>query len=140
LHVGILAYGFWWVARLGRASRRGTLTAALFLVVAYAMLTDAGPPVERAAVLIGTVCLARLGGRQTQPFNTLALAGIVVLALNPTSLFQTGAQLSFLAVATLTCARRLPRWGALPEDPLERLVAQTRPWPVRLARRWWAGS
>ena len=136
LHVGILAYGFWWVARLGGVSRRGTLIAALFMVVAYAALTDAGPPVERAAVLISTLCVARLSGRRTQPFNTLAFAGIVVLLLNPTSLFQTGSQLSFLAVGGLTCVRQPAAWGRLPDDPLERLIARTRPWPLRVARQW----
>lgn len=135
LHVGILAYGFWLLARLWRFPRRRTLVAAMLLVTLYALVTDARPPVLRAAILISVACGARLSGRQLYGFNTLALAALVVLALNPTHLFQAGTQLSFLAVATLNCTSRLWLFPAEPTDPLDRLIAQTRPWPWRMARK-----
>jgi len=139
LHVGMLAYGFWWAMRVIRISRRSMLLVAILLVNAYAQLTDARPPVVRAAVLISTLCVARLCGRQAQAFNTLALAGMVVLAWNPCHLFRTGPQLSFLAVGALVCTRGWLGGAALPHDPLDRLIARTRPWPIRMARRLWSG-
>jgi competence protein ComEC len=55
--------------------------------------------------------------------------------MNPCDLFRIGPQLSFLAVAALTWAG--VRFSPRPiTDPLDRLIAQTRPWPVKLARRW----
>ena len=105
------------------------------LVTVYALVTDARPPVLRAAILIIVACGARLSGRQLHGFNTLALAALIVLAINPTHLFQAGTQLSFLAVATLACTSRLWIFPAEPADPLDRLIAQNRPWPWRLARR-----
>ncbi|HJN09933.1 MAG TPA: ComEC/Rec2 family competence protein [Pirellulaceae bacterium] len=135
LHVGILAYGFWLLARLWQFPCRRTLFAAVVLVTIYALVTDARPPVLRAAILISVACVARLSGRQLQGFNTLALAALIVLALNPTHLFQAGTQLSFLAVATLACTSRLWLFPADPTNPLDRLIAQARPWPWRMARR-----
>jgi competence protein ComEC len=138
LHVGILAYGFWLIARLGWLSRKKTLVSAMLFVVLYAMLTDARPPVVRASVLICVVCTARFFGRQALNFNTLAAAGIVVLGLNPSSFFQAGTQLSFLAVATMAS---IPSLLTQPQmtDPLARLIAETRPWPIRTAREVWSG-
>ncbi|MEQ8791379.1 MAG: ComEC/Rec2 family competence protein [Pirellulaceae bacterium] len=133
LHVGILALGVWGLGRIGLLSRRRTLVCVILLVAAYAVLTGARPPVVRAAVLIGVFCGARLLGRPASSFNVLALAGFVVLALSPAQLFHAGTQLSFLAVATLLV---VGRWFAPrpPSDPLDQLVARTRPWPVRAAR------
>jgi competence protein ComEC len=135
LNVGILAAGFWLIVRLGIMPRRTALVAAISLVTLYAILTDAQPPVLRAAILVVVLCLGKLYGRTILTFNTLAAATLIVLAINPAELFDTGAQLSFLAVAALTMAtRRVGRWGRLPEDPLDRLIAQTRPWPQRALR------
>jgi competence protein ComEC len=135
LHVGILVYFFWLAARTTLLTRRAALVAAAVFVVLYALLTDARPPVVRAAVLIVVLCTARLLWRQTLAFNSLAAAGIFVLMLNPAQSFQVGTQLSFLAVATLACCGHWlgPR---APQDPLDRLIAHSRPWPVRSAKRF----
>ena len=65
------------------------------------LLVDAQPPIVRATVLIVAACAAALLGRQRISFNVLALAGLIVLAFNPTDLFNVGPQLSFLCVAGL---------------------------------------
>ncbi|HUE73864.1 MAG TPA: ComEC/Rec2 family competence protein [Pirellulaceae bacterium] len=138
LHVGILAAAFLLVIRTGLLPRRLTLIAAMLLAGVYALLTDAHPPVVRAAILIAATCIAQLLGRRSLGFNTLAAAGLVVLLHNPLSLFLAGTQLSFLAVATIILA--WPLLAPVPQtDPLLRLIAQTRPWPVKVARstgRW----
>lgn len=135
LHVGILAVGFWWATRLFGMRRRTALLAVMAFVVAYALLTDARPPVVRAAVLISAFCVARLSGRHSYTSNTLAAAALLLLAVNPANLFQVGTQLSFLAVAAISFFA--PRFlKPRTEDPLDRLIAQTRPWPVRLWHRF----
>jgi competence protein ComEC len=134
LHVGILAWGFWVVLRSGILPQRPAIVAAMTLTVAYAFLTDLQPPVVRATVLVVVLCLAKLAGRRAFGFNPLALAGIVVLVLQPSSLFLAGPQLSFLAVAVMILFAPL----ILPQpivDPLDRLIAATRPWPVQWMRR-----
>ena len=96
--------------------------------VAYAVLTDARPPAIRASLLFAIMSLAFVSGRRSIAPNALAAAGIFVLVLNPTDLFATGVQLSFLAVAGLIWAGR--RWAGWdrPEDALEKLVVETAGW------------
>lgn len=137
LHVGILALGLVGGQRLGIVPRRMALVAIVALVVGYALVAGARPPVVRAAVLVGLVCLAAWTGRRGVALNSLAAAAIVVLALNPADLFRTGTQLSFLAVATLIVVGTaiMRRREAAEIDPIDRLIRQSQPW-YRGAIRW----
>ncbi len=133
LHVGILVSVLMLVLRLGWMRRSWALTAIGGLTIFYAVLTDARPPVVRAAVLIVILCVAMYTGRRQLGFNTLAAAAIVVLIWNPANLFRVGTQLSFLAVATLVCfSPEWVKWQS--KDALDWLIASTRPAPERAAR------
>lgn len=136
LHIGILACGLWWLLRLLAVPRRWSLIAAAILIVAYAVLTEARPPVIRAAILVVAFCAARLAGRRGSIYNTLALAALFLLIWNPTVLFQTGPQLSFLAVATIAAFGPLLMLPAT-EDPVRQLILRSRPWPWRIVRGFW---
>jgi competence protein ComEC len=133
LHVGILAAGIFFLLRLGLMPRQLTLLVTIALTVAYAVLTDMQPPVVRATILVVVACLALWMGRPAIGFNSLGLAGIVVLLFSPASLFQTGAQLSFLAVATMIAFQRLLVRQQI-TDPLDRLMAAARPKAIRILR------
>ena len=133
LHVGLLALVLFRGLELGFWRRRPAFVAVAIITALYALVIDAEPPAVRATVMVWLVCAALYTGRPVSPFNLLAASALVVLALNPADLFRVGPQLSFLAVATLAwvgqrVARRLPR------DPLERLIAGSRPWPERMLR------
>ena len=121
LHVGILAGLILFLPRLGLLSRRSGLLATMLFVACYAGLVEFRPPVTRAAILICVFCYCHWIGRTPFSFNSLALAALVVLAFNPAELFGTGAQLSFLAVASLVYGRH---WISLPssKDPIDRLI------------------
>ena len=71
------------------------LTIALTLF--YIELTDMRAPVIRASVLIVTLSAGACLGRKAVTLNTLSIAALIILAINPCELFQLGAQLSFLA-------------------------------------------
>lgn len=133
LHVGILATAFWLLLRLQWLPRYHVLWAAGIVVVNYALLTGARPPVVRAVILIVLYCAARGTGRFSQAWNSLAAAGLVTLALCPAGLFDTGTQLSFLAVASLICLWPIfaPRAAG---DPLRQLIIRSRPPWMRLVR------
>jgi competence protein ComEC len=133
VHVGILAYGFFLIARSGLFRGRSALLATMLFTAGYALLTDAQPPVVRAAVLIVLMCAARWQGRAALGFNSLAAAGLIVLAWDPCSLFFAGTQLSFLAVAVMIYFREWIQPIAS-HDPLDRLIARARPWYVRWLR------
>lgn len=133
LHLSLLVAVFYLAMRLGLLPRRVALTFVLILVTFYVLLTGAEPPVVRAGVMAALVCFALWFGRRVVSFNSLAAAGIIVLLWNPAELFQSGTQLSFLCVATLIWfgQRQLDRQ---PIDPLDRLLAISRPLPMRLLR------
>jgi len=134
LHVGILAWAVWWLTRLMLLSRRRSLALIVAVTITYTLLTGARPPAVRATILVAILAAAPLLGRRSLPLNSLAAAGLAVLALNPADLFRTGVQLSFLAVAALMWF--IPRWfdAYFPEqDPLDRLIDQSRGW-------WWRAT
>lgn len=121
LHVGILAIALRWVFGWIVPGDRVGLWLTMAAIMGYATLAGGGAPVVRATILVIVFCLASIFRRSGPPLNSLASAGLVVLALNPTQLFDVGAQLSFLAVATLAMAAPWRREAERP-SPLDRLV------------------
>lgn len=104
LHVAIVVGMAGWIATIGRFPLSVKLIWVLLVCVLYTGITGARPPVVRAAILVTTLMLSLWMRRPSQPINTLALAAMILMALNPQLLFNLGVQLSFLAVATLmTC-------------------------------------
>lgn len=101
LHVGILAGAMFWVMRWAPVSRVWGLTLVALITGLYTLMVDVNPPVVRATILVWITCLSLCLRRQALGFNSLAAAALVVLAINPTDLFNVGAQLSFLSVAAI---------------------------------------
>jgi competence protein ComEC len=130
-HLVLLAMFFWVVVRvLGIRRRRAALVIAA-LVLAYALLTGGRPSAMRAAVMVCTVSLGIMLRKPVLKANSFALAWIIVLALQPTDLFTSGFQLSFLAVAVLIWG--MPHWFPPREPaPLDQLVDESRPTIVRI--------
>lgn len=132
LHVGILAGALWWIMRRVRLRRGATAVIVALVTLFYTMMVDVEPPIVRSLVLVLVVCLAIVSGRRVSSMNALAAAALVVLVMNPSHLFQVGAQLSFLCVIILIwCARRRLRgdeYAMRAERTLDRLVMQNLGW------------
>lgn len=115
------------VLRMGWAPRLLAAVGIMALAVIYAAITGNAPPVQRAMIAALLICIAGVSGRTALAGNSLGAAALVVLAINPTDLFQSGTQLSFLCTATLV-------WLSLreirrnPRDPLARLIRECQPW------------
>lgn len=134
LHLGVLALLFYGGARLLPLPSWGPPLLLLLFTVGYLLLVDVRAPIVRASILIVAIYTGQLLYRGHHFANSLAAAWILVVALNPTSMFQAGTQLSFVAVGTLVWLGTISgRFG--PTDPLVVLIRNTRPWPRRLARR-----
>ena len=135
LHVGMLALVLTFPLRFFPRWRGTVLITTVLAIWVYAVLTGARPPVVRASILVSTFCICSLLYRVVIPANTLALAGIIILAHNPSSLFQIGTQLSFLATAALFGCRSLLRQTktrhATDDNLLLRFILRLQPWPVR---------
>ena len=90
-----------WYFEFAGLARRPAFLGVGLAMVAYAAVVGPAPSVVRATVMTATFCLASIVGRRERPANTLSLAAIGALAVNPTYLFDVGCQLSFLAIGSL---------------------------------------
>lgn len=101
LHIGILMVFLLTIGRAMRLSSRHSILLAVTVLLIYLQVADCRPPMIRAFVIIVVWSAGRLVRRPAFSANSLAVAAIVILAMNPTSLFDVGSQLSFLAVAVI---------------------------------------
>lgn len=123
LHLGLVTAVLFGLAhRLARCSRalllhwpapRIAAALALLGACAYAGLAGFTLPVQRALVMALVVCSGTLLGRQTSARQSLQLALLLVLLLDPLAPQSAGFWLSFLAVAILL--RHAPA-AAPPDD------------------------
>ena len=136
MNVGLLWSWLWFVCRVLRYSPRTSLIAVLILLPTYALVTDANPPVVRATIVAVVLAVGQLIGRSASQWNSLALAAMLVLAWNPTDLFNTGAQLSFVAVCAILLSTSFLRSYrvALQFDDAPIAVAENSLW--RAGLRW----
>jgi competence protein ComEC len=101
MNVGLLWTWLWCLCRWSGCSAYKSTWVILVALPVYAIVTDANPPIVRATVVAVIVAFGQLIGRTGSVSNALALAALAILVWNPTDLFNTGAQLSFLAVLAI---------------------------------------
>ncbi len=135
LHVGLLAASLLGVLRGLAVPRRAAWAVVAVGTTVYAAVVGGEVPVVRATMLIWFACLAVWLERRPGGLRPLALAAVGILLAAPAAVVSVGPQLSFLATAVLLSVSPwlVPR---RPDDPLERLIASTRPAWQRRLRRW----
>lgn len=89
--------------------RRRTLTVLILTALwVYAAMTGLSPSVVRAVIMATAFAGSMMLQRRPSPFNSLCLAALIILLINPYALPSYGFQLSFSAVAAIiTFARPL---------------------------------
>ena len=133
LHLTVLAWFISVTLRFFLVPKRITAVVIIMVLVLYTALVGGRPPVMRATVMVTVFCGAIIVGRTARPANSLALAWLIVLAMNPTSIADPGCQFSFFCVAILIWG--WSRWMERgPVDPLQRLIDESRPWHERASR------
>jgi competence protein ComEC len=98
MNVSILAFVVFWSLRRLRV---GDVPATLLTVagcVAYAFITEVGPPVWRATLMCAVYLGTRLLYRDRAMLNSLGLAALALLILDPRQLFTASFQMTFLCV------------------------------------------
>ena len=100
-HVAVLAATFIFLLRIGFVPQN----LAIFLAVAaawlYCLVTGWQAPVIRSAAALTFFAAGRVFFRRTRMLNIVAAVGICFLLLDPDSLYDPSAQLSFLSVALI---------------------------------------
>lgn len=108
MHIGFLALLCGWLAAVTGLSRRASLAFSIGLLLLYGTMVDWPAPVIRSVIMAVLGLLAYFAGRKRDLLDSLGQAGIVILLINPTALFQISFQLSFLATWGLVYL--FPRW------------------------------
>ncbi|MCA9095795.1 MAG: DNA internalization-related competence protein ComEC/Rec2, partial [Planctomycetaceae bacterium] len=135
INVAILAGFVWFWGRLFNLRFGAIQWGMLLIVLAYLGLTDASPPLVRAALLLGFSGFGQISRRAIDPLNGLSLAATIILIWNPADLFDIGAQLSFLAVLGLITFDQFYRlWLSVREPKLIERLEDLLPWWERAGR------
>jgi competence protein ComEC len=98
LKVGLLALMAFWLLRRLRVGAGAASAITLLWVASYALLTDVGTPVWRAALMLTVYLVTKLLYRQRSTLNAIGAAGLALLMIDPKQLFGASFQLSFLCV------------------------------------------
>jgi competence protein ComEC len=85
-----------------RWSRKAAYFTAISGILAFIIMTGAGPSIIRAGIMAGILMWAEREGRRSDATIALLLAAVIMILINPLILrFDVGFQLSFLATAGL---------------------------------------
>lgn len=122
--VRLLIAAWPWLA-LRVSSKKMAALFGLAAVLGYLVLSGAPPPAERAAITASAAFAAILVDRRAISLHTLAIAALVILALQPEAVAAPGFQMSFAATTALVALAELwPR-------PIREINT---PWPIRAAQ------
>ncbi|MBX3008011.1 MAG: DNA internalization-related competence protein ComEC/Rec2 [Melioribacteraceae bacterium] len=99
LHVGFIAMIF--VFLFSRFGFKAKMILTIFGLVVFTLICGAPPSVVRASIMAIVIIIAKLTGRSTNLFNSLAIAALIIILINPNELFSPGFQLSFSAVLSI---------------------------------------
>ena len=100
LHLGIIYMLLSWL--LGARRWRTVSQFVIILSIwAFVFLVGLSSSVVRAAIMLTTYAILSLGHRDKMSLNTLAFTAIVMLLVNPLSLFDVGFQMSYAAVGSI---------------------------------------
>lgn len=104
MHLGMI-YGLcWWLLSwFGRWKRwqwvQGLVT--LFVIWLFTGLAGAAPSILRSAVMFTCLILGTMANKQTSSLNSLVVSAVILLLINPFSLWDVGFQLSYAAVSSI---------------------------------------
>jgi len=100
LHLGIIYMLLSWLI-VSRRWRTVSQVVQILAIWTFVFLVGLSVSVVRSAVMLTTYALLSLGHREKMSMNTLAFAAMILLLVNPLSLFDVGFQMSFMAVASI---------------------------------------
>ncbi|MDO8734441.1 MAG: ComEC/Rec2 family competence protein, partial [Elusimicrobiota bacterium] len=97
-NVAFVSVIFFWIFRsILRLKKKISLGLLIPIILLYAMITGANPPVLRATIMTLIVIFALLLSRNADVYQGIFLAALIILIYNPLTLFEAGFQMSFAA-------------------------------------------
>jgi len=101
LHLGIVAFMILLLLKIMKIPRKPRYTLTILLLIFYCLLTGANTPVLRSTVMATILLLSYFLEREVNIYNSLSLAALIILTVNPWQLFEVSFQLSFLSVISI---------------------------------------
>ncbi|HTV13916.1 MAG TPA: ComEC/Rec2 family competence protein [Acidobacteriaceae bacterium] len=101
LHLAIFSGLVLWLARRLRFSRVWATAVTVACSFGYAVFTGFGHPVQRAFWMVTLYLAGRLLWRERAAMNTIGVVALVMLAADPSSLFDSGLQMTLLSVVAI---------------------------------------
>lgn len=98
MNVSILAFVVFWTLRRIRLGDLLSTTITIASCIAYAFLTEVGPPVWRAALMCAVYLCTRLLYRDRAMLNAIGAAALVLLLIDPRQLLTASFQMTFVCV------------------------------------------
>jgi competence protein ComEC len=138
LHMALLAGALWFALQWLGVRRKVAAALVLVFVCYYAAMTGATAPPLRAGVMAAVMCLGVILDRRQQLLNSLGLAALVLLVMDPNDVFNVGFQLSFLCVLGMSLFY-VPILNALPGGWTE-LDALETGWATRIKQGMLSGA
>jgi competence protein ComEC len=124
LHVGIIAavsfFIFKWIlSHIGfflthAWTKKGAVLLSAVPVIIYGLLSGMSPSTQRAVIMVMVFLAAFLFEREHDLINAVAIAALLILIMNPPSIFSISFQLSFAAVLAIIygISKIPPTWPA----------------------------
>jgi competence protein ComEC len=106
MHLSILIGIVWWYCKPVGFSKRVRALICILATAGGLLVVPPQGPILRAAVIVWAYCASILLRRRSNAINSLSLAVIVLLLIQPTQLFDAGWQLSFASVAGILAFTR----------------------------------
>jgi ComEC/Rec2-related protein len=101
LHIGLTSLVIFFLLRMVFVPFKANMVISLVFIVFYTVLTGMGPSTVRAAIMYGVFAISFFMKRRASPYNSLGLAGLAILLVDPQALLTIGFQLSFLSVYSI---------------------------------------
>lgn len=98
LHVGLIALVVFFSLKILRIKFRIRLSFSILILLVYVIFIGSPPSALRACIMYTTFGVGFLLKRKVNIFNSLGMAGFVLLLINPLCLFEIGFQFSFISV------------------------------------------
>ena len=136
MHVAIIGGALYRLFIFLRFNIKAASFAAIALAAVYCVFTGSSESTVRAVIMFAAMHMSKCVLRTYDQMSALSLAGIIMLAVNPMSLFRAGFQLSFAAVAGMACLMPLIKKKIFKKEGISKSAKLLRRWVTEPAVLW----
>jgi len=101
LHIALIAGIFLFLFRIFTIPKKPAFILAIICLIFYSYAAGASPPIIRSTIMFSLIAFGFILMRDNDILNSLSIAAILILLVNPKELFDPGFQLSFLSVGAI---------------------------------------